>query len=66
MKMKVQAQALQQNDKLVNQNNDRIISIIHAGLSVPSGKVAIVIDRGNGIWTRHYWNKRTEIAIERE
>jgi hypothetical protein len=66
MRMKVQAQALQHDDKLVNQNNDRIVSIIHAGLVVPSGKVEIVIDRGNGKRTCHYWNKRTEIAIERD
>lgn len=64
MRLKVQARDLQPEDVCLG-SLTRILGRPSAGVSTPSGKVDIKVQRGNGKVVYVCWNARTEIGIER-
>lgn len=62
--MKVEAQDLRFDD-ICTGSMTRIIGRPSAGISTPSGKVDIKVQRRNGKVAYVCWGKRTKIGIER-
>lgn len=60
--MKIQARALQPGDRL---GSDELVVLVSAGVRTPSGKVEVVLTRGDGQRRRATWVAYTLINVVR-